>query len=55
MPLIIKNNLEMSGHKLLVDANMLIMLIDGNKQVAKLLHGNQIFASFITELGLPKN
>jgi predicted nucleic acid-binding protein len=42
----------MNGHRLLVDANMLIMLIDGNERVAELLEGCQLFTSFVSELEL---
>lgn len=42
----------MSGNKLFVDTNIFLYLLDGEKTVADVLSGNQIYISFITELEL---
>lgn len=45
----------MNGHRLFVDTNILIMLVEGNERVAELLDGCKIFTSFVTELELLGN
>ena len=42
----------MSGDRLFVDTNILIYLLNGNKEVATILDGKEIVISFITELEL---
>ena len=42
----------MSGNKLFVDTNIFLYLLEGDKTVADVLSGNQIYISFITELEL---
>jgi predicted nucleic acid-binding protein len=42
----------MNGHRLLLDTNILIMLVDGNEKVAELLEGSKVYISFVTELEL---
>lgn len=42
----------MNGHKLLVDTNIILYLIDGNKKIGQILDGKEIYVSFITELEL---
>lgn len=42
----------MNGNSLLVDTNILLYYLDGNLEVKKLLEGNNIYVSFITEIEL---
>ena len=42
----------MSGNSLLVDTNIALYLLAGDERVAELLHGRDLFLSFITELEL---
>jgi predicted nucleic acid-binding protein len=42
----------MNGHRLLVDTNIFIMLLDGNERIADILEGNTVFTSFVSELEL---
>lgn len=42
----------MSGNKLLVDTNVVLYLLSGDKTVAELLDKKQIYLSFISELEL---
>lgn len=42
----------MNGHKILVDTNILLYLINGNKKVSQILQGREVYVSFITELEL---
>jgi len=42
----------MSGDKLFVDTNILIYLLNGDKEIAEILDGKEIIISFITELEL---
>lgn len=42
----------MSGKEILVDTNILLYLLKGNDTLEQLLHGKNIYLSFITELEL---
>jgi len=42
----------MNGNNLMIDTNIAIYLLNGNKQIADLLDQKNIFISFITELEL---
>ena len=42
----------MNGVRIICDTNPLIYLLDGNKDIARLLDGKQIYLSVITELEL---
>ena len=42
----------MNGIRIICDTNPLIYLLDGNKDIARLLNGKQIYLSVITELEL---
>ena len=42
----------MNGNNILIDTNIAIALLDGDKEIANLLNGNFIKISFITELEL---
>ena len=42
----------MSGSSLLIDTNIALYLLDGDKTVAQLLDGMDVYVSFITELEL---
>lgn len=49
----IKKESEMNGNnKWLVDTNILIFLLQGNRKIADLLVGKTIYISFITEIEL---
>jgi hypothetical protein len=40
----------MSGNSLLIDTNIILYLLNGDKTLSKLLDGKKIFVSFISEL-----
>jgi len=42
----------MSGHSLVVDTNILIYLLNGDKTVEAMLEGNPVFLSFISRIEL---
>lgn len=42
----------MNGHKIFVDTNIILYLIDGNKKISQVLNGKEIYISFISELEL---
>ncbi len=42
----------MNGNKLFLDTNIILYLLNGDKTLAELLHGRQIYISVITELEL---
>ena len=42
----------MNGFRIICDTNPLIYLLDGNKNISKILDGKQIYLSVITELEL---
>lgn len=42
----------MSGNRFLVDTNIALYLLGGNKEVAEILDNTTIYISFITELEL---
>ncbi|MEQ1675966.1 MAG: type II toxin-antitoxin system VapC family toxin [Chitinophagaceae bacterium] len=42
----------MSGKEILVDTNIFLYLLKGNDTLADMLHGKDIYVSFITELEL---
>jgi predicted nucleic acid-binding protein len=42
----------MNGNKIFVDTNIILYLLNGDKTIAELLNGKQIYISFITELEL---
>ncbi|MFC2088809.1 type II toxin-antitoxin system VapC family toxin, partial [Calditrichota bacterium] len=42
----------MNGNNYLIDTNIAIYLLSGDQRIAELLHSNNIFLSFITELEL---
>ena len=42
----------MNGNRYLIDTNIAIYLLNGDKRIAELLNGNHIYISFITELEL---
>lgn len=42
----------MNGSKLLVDTNIILYLLNGNKDIAQILAGRDIYISFITEIEL---
>ncbi|MBP7058590.1 type II toxin-antitoxin system VapC family toxin [Candidatus Gracilibacteria bacterium] len=42
----------MNGNKIFVDTNIILYLLNGDKTLAELLNGKQIYISFITELEL---
>ncbi|MCU7693808.1 type II toxin-antitoxin system VapC family toxin [Haoranjiania flava] len=42
----------MNGSKLLVDTNIILYLLNGNKAIAQILEGRDIYISFITEIEL---
>lgn len=42
----------MNGNKLFLDTNIILNLLNGDKTLAELLNGKQLFISVITELEL---
>jgi predicted nucleic acid-binding protein len=42
----------MNGNKVFVDTNIILYLLGGDKTIAELLNGKQIYLSFITQLEL---
>jgi predicted nucleic acid-binding protein len=42
----------MSGNSLLIDTNIAIYLLNGDKSLAEILYGKKIYVSFITQLEL---
>lgn len=42
----------MSGNSILIDTNIVLYLLDGDKTIAQLLNGKYIYLSFVTELEL---
>ncbi len=42
----------MNGNKVFVDTNIILYLLAGDKTIAELLNGKQIYLSFITQLEL---
>jgi predicted nucleic acid-binding protein len=42
----------MNGNKVFVDTNIIMYLLGGDKTIAELLNGKQIYLSFITQLEL---
>lgn len=40
----------MNGHRILVDTNILIMLVEGDENVAKMLEDCHVYVSVITEM-----
>jgi len=42
----------MNGFRIVCDTNPLVYLLDGNKNIAQILNGKQIYLSVITELEL---
>jgi predicted nucleic acid-binding protein len=42
----------MNGDSLLIDTNVALYLLSGNKRLAESLNNSQIYISFITELEL---
>jgi len=42
----------MNGNKVFVDTNIILYLLGGDKTIAELLNGKQIYISFITQLEL---
>ncbi|MDE1191990.1 MAG: PIN domain-containing protein [Arachidicoccus sp.] len=42
----------MNGHKILVDTNIILYLLDGNKEISDKLSGKDVYISFISELEL---
>jgi predicted nucleic acid-binding protein len=42
----------MNGNKVFVDTNIILYLFGGDKTIAELLNGKQIYISFITQLEL---
>lgn len=42
----------MSGNKIFIDTNIAIYLLNGDTSLAEILHGKQLYISFITQLEL---
>ena len=42
----------MSGNSFIIDTNIILYILSGNKELAKLINNKEIFVSFITELEL---
>jgi hypothetical protein len=42
----------MSGRNFLIDTNIALYLLSGNKTVAEILEGSSVYVSFITQLEL---
>ena len=42
----------MNGNSFIIDTNIILYILNGNKELAELLDGKEIYVSFITELEL---
>jgi len=49
---VFKEHYGMNGSKLFLDTNIILYLLDGDKTLAELLNGKQLYISIITELEL---
>ncbi len=42
----------MSGNSFIIDTNIVLYILNGNKELAKMLNNKEIYVSFVTELEL---
>ena len=42
----------MNGNSFIVDTNIILYILNGNKELAEMLNGKEVYVSFITELEL---
>ena len=42
----------MNGNILIIDTNIVLYILDGNKELAELINNKEVYVSFVTELEL---